>query len=194
MPMQIIFRLKEPVACDMAKINLTQAYTNILPDVNGSINRTYYFGYSVDPFTNEFLPDNSVIDNYGVTTRVSLFNGLQNYNTIKSNHFASLAALQDVEKEKVENTFNISAAYLAILFQQEMVQVAQSQKEVTRLQVERTQKLVDAGSVAKGDLLEIQAQLANENLNETNALNELKLSVLNLTQLLDLDSAAGFRL
>jgi outer membrane protein len=121
-----------------------------------------------------------------------LFNGLQNYNNIKSNRFASLAALQNVEKEKIENTFNISSAYLAILFQQELVQVANSQKSVTELQVERTMKLVEAGSVAKGDLLEIQAQLANENLNVTNAQNELKLSVLNLTQLLDLDSSGGF--
>jgi outer membrane protein len=177
---------------DLAKVNLTQSYTNIFPDLNGSINRSYSFGYSVDPFTNEFLPDNSIIDNYSITSNISLFNGLQNYNNIKSNRFASLAALQNVEKEKIENTFNISSAYLAILFQQELVQVANSQKSVTELQVERTMKLVEAGSVAKGDLLEIQAQLANENLNVTNAQNELKLSVLNLTQLLDLDSSGGF--
>jgi outer membrane protein len=177
---------------DLAKVNLTQSYTNIFPDLNGSINRNYSFGYSVDPFTNEFLPDNSIIDNYSITSNISLFNGLQNYNNIKRNRFASLAALQNVEKEKIENTFNISSAYLAILFQQELVQVAESQKVVTLLQLERTKKLVDAGSVAKGDLLEIQAQLANENLNVTNAQNELKLSLLNLTQLLDLDSTGGF--
>jgi outer membrane protein len=179
---------------DVARVNHLQSYTNIFPDLNANINRNYSFGYSVNPFTNTFQPHNSTIDNYSVTTNISLFNGLQNYNTMKSTRFASLAALKNVEKEKVEITFSISSAYLAILFQQELVQVSESQQDVTRLQVERTQKLVDAGSVAQGDLLEIQAQLANENLNVTNAQNELKLSVLNLVQLLDLDSVGGFNI
>jgi outer membrane protein len=177
---------------DIAKVNLTQSYTNILPDLNGNVNRGFNFGYTVDPFTNELLQDKSVIDNYSLSTSISLFNGLQNYNNIKATRFASLAAIQNVEKEKIENTFNISSAYLAILFQQELVQVSKSQQDVTQLQFERTKKLVDAGSVAKGDLLEIQAQLANENLTITNAKNELNLSILNLTQFLDLDSTDGF--
>jgi outer membrane protein len=179
---------------DVARTNLLQSRTNILPDLNGNFNRRYSYGFAVDPFTNTSLPNNSTIDNYSITSQMSLFNGLQNYNNIKANHFATLAALQNVEKEKIEITFSISSAYLAILFQQELVQVSESQKEVTRLQVTRTQKLVDAGSVAQGDLLEIQAQLANENLNVTNAQNDLKLSILNLGQLLDLDSVSGFQI
>jgi len=72
------------------------------------------------------------------------------------------------------------------------LEVARNQRGITELQVERTHKLVEAGSVAKGDLLEMQAQLANENLNVTNMQNDLQLSLLNLVQLLDLDSTGGF--
>jgi outer membrane protein len=176
---------------DVARVNLLQSKTNVLPDINAGYNRSIS-SYAVDPFSNTFLPDKSTIDNYSINSRMSLFNGLQNYNNIKSKYFASMAAMQDVDKEKAEITFTIASAYLSILFQQELVQVSESQKEVTRLQTERTKKLVDAGSIAQGDLLEIQAQLANESLNVVNARNELKLSVLNLTQLLDLDSASGF--
>lgn len=177
---------------DIARVDLLQSKTNILPDLNGNISRNYTFGRQVDPFTNEFILDNSLYDNYSISSRVSLFNGLQNYNNIRSNHYASLAAVQNVEKEKVEKTFEISSAYLAILYQQELLEVARNQREVTVLQVDRTQKLVEAGSVAKGDLLEIQAQLANENLNVTNMQNDLQFSILNLVQLLDLDSIGGF--
>ena len=177
---------------DLAKVNLLQSKTSLLPDLNGNINRNYSFGRQVDPFTNEFILDNSIYDNFSLSTSVSLFNGLQNYYNIKSNQFASMAAIQDVEKEKVEKTFEVSSAYLAILYQQEILEVARNQREVTELQVERTKKLVEAGSVAKGDLLEIQAQLANENLNVTNMQNDLQLSVLNLVQILDLDSTGGF--
>jgi len=177
---------------EMARVNLLQSKTNILPDLNGNLNRNYRFGRQVDPYTNEFIQNNSINDNYSLTTNVSLFNGLQNYNNIKSNQFASLAAIQNVEKEKIEKTFEISSAYLMILYQQELLEVARNQMGVTELQVERTHKLVNAGSVAKGDLLEMQAQLANENLNVTNMQNDLQLSILNLVQLLDLDSTGGF--
>ena len=177
---------------ELSKVDLIQSYTNILPDLNGNLSRNYRFGRQVDPFTNEFIQNNAVYDNYSLSTTLSLFNGLYNYNTIKSSRYSSLAALQNVEKEKVEKTFEISSAYLTILYQQELLEVAKNQRGITDLQVERTRKLVDAGSVAKGDLLEIQAQLANENLNVTNMHNDLQLSLLNLVQLLDLDSTGGF--
>jgi len=119
---------------------------------------------------------------------------LRNFNNIKRSEYASLAAIQNVEREKVEKTLEIATAYLGILYQQELVEVAKSQQEVTLLQVDRTGKLVEAGSVAKGDLLEMQAQLASENLNVTEAKNQLNLSILNLVQLLDLDSTGGFEI
>jgi outer membrane protein len=179
---------------DAARVDVLQSKVNLLPDLNASLSRNYSFGRQVDPFTNEYTENNFVYDNYSVTSNVALFNGLQNFNNIKRTQFASLAAIQNVEKEKVEKTMEISTAYLAILYQKELVEVAQSQMKVTSLQVDRTRKLVDAGSVAKGDLLEIQAQLANENLNITNSRNQLNLAVLNLVQLLDLDSAGGFEI
>jgi len=183
---------RQELQAKVASVDLLQSYTNILPDLNGNISRNYGFGRQIDPFTNDFILNNSMSDNYSVTSNISLFNGLQNYNNIRSNQYASLAAVQNVEKEKIENTFNISSAYLEILFQKELLEVAKNQKEVTVLQVDRTQKLVDAGNVAKGDLLEIQAQLANENLIVTNTQNQLNLSILNLSQLLDLDSTSNF--
>ncbi len=183
---------RQELQAKIANVDLLQSYTNILPDLNGNLSRNYGFGRQIDPFTNDFILENSVSDNYSISSSMSLFNGLQNYNNIKSNKYATLAAIQNVEKEKIENTFSISSAYLEILFQKELLEVAKNQKEITVLQVDRTEKLLTAGSVAKGDLLEMQAQLANENLNITNSQNQLNLSILNLSQLLDLDSIANF--
>jgi len=177
---------------EIAEVNLLQAKTNVLPGLNGNASRDYRFGRQVDPFTNEFIGNNSVSDNFSLSSSIGLFSGLQNFNNIRSNKYATLAALQNVEREKVEKTLEISSAYLSILFQQELLDVATNQRSVTELQVARTQKLVEAGSIARGDLLEIQAQLAGEDLNVTNRRNDLQLSILNLVQLLDLDSAGEF--
>lgn len=177
---------------EIAENDYLKAKLNILPSVNASFSRSYYFGRHIDQGTNEILEDNSMGDSYGISSNVSLFAGLQNYNQIKLNNYNLLASLQNVEKEKVEITMSIATAYLEILFQKELLQITENQMGTTNLQVERTEKLVEAGSVAKGNLYEIQAQLANEKLNTINAQNSLKLARLNLVQILDLDSLAGF--
>lgn len=180
------------IQSELAEIDQLQAKTNILPDLNADINRNYTFGRSVDRYTNRFIVDNSLSDNYQFTSQVALFNGLQNYNNIQRTKFATLAAVSNIEQTKIEITFQISSAYLDILFKKELLEITKNQKDITSQQVDRTVKLVEAGSVAKGDLLEIQAQLASERLNVTNAQNALNVSILSLTQLLDLDSIAGF--
>jgi outer membrane protein len=176
----------------IAENNYFQSKMNVLPDLNAGMSRTYAFGRQVNQFTNEFLQNNTVNDNLGIEANLNIFNGFQTYNGIKRNEFAVLASLQNVEREKIEITFNIATDYLNILFSEELLGVAKSQLEVTSQQVDRTSKLVQAGSLAKGDLLEIEAQRASESLNLTNAQNNVNLAYLNLTQLLDLDSTGGF--
>jgi outer membrane protein len=72
--------------------------------------------------------------------------------------------------------------------------VAHNQVGISQIQVERTRKLVDAGAQAKGNLLQMQAQLATDELAESNAQNQVDLAYLNLAQLLDLDSTGNFNI
>ena len=74
----------------------------------------------------------------------------------------------------------------------ELVKTAQDQVDITAQQVARTQKLVDAGTLAKGDLLEIQSQGAREEVNLINAQNQLNLAYLDLLQLLDKPASERF--
>jgi outer membrane protein len=177
---------------NIAENNLFQAKMNILPDLNANISRSYFSGRNVDFSTNIIYENDYMSDEYLLRSNLTLFAGLTNYNKIKANEYNTLSRMQDVEKEKVDITFEIASAYLRILFNTELLGIAESQRDITSQQVDRTNKLVAAGSAAKGDLLEIVAQLAAEDLNVTNAKNELDLAYLNLTQLLDIDSVNGF--
>jgi outer membrane protein len=115
-------------------------------------------------------------------------------NTIRQNEFNLQASLQDLEKLKNDIALNIAAAYLQILFNTELLEVAKAQLEITRLQVNRTKVLFDAGSLAKGGLLEIQSQQASEELQVVNSENNLVISYLNLAQILDLETAENFKI
>ena len=103
-----------------------------------------------------------------------------------------LQALEDNEKTKNDIALQITAQYMQILFDKELLAVAKEQYETSKLQVDRTQKLVDAGSVAMGNLLEIKSQAAKEALNVTQQENNLNLNILTLAQLLDLENPLNF--
>jgi len=173
--------------------NLKQSKAEVLPDFNGRASQSFTFGRGVDPFDYDFK-ENINSNNFNVSSSVTLFNGFQSINTIKKNEFNLQKSLQDLERMKNDISLNIASIYLQILFNQELTEIALNNVDITNLQVERTRKLVDAGSLAKGNLLEIESQEAMEELQLINAENQLRISYLTLQQILDLDTTQEFRI
>lgn len=171
---------------------LKQAKADLYPNLNASASQNFSFGRTIDPYTNEFNENDIRSNSFSINSSVTLFDGLRNVNTIKKNNYDFMAAVQDLEKMKNDISLNIATAYLQILYNHERVKIALDQLRVTELQIERTKKLVEAGSLARGSLLEIQAQAANEELTVINAENDLRMSYLTLTQLLDLKDPKDF--
>jgi len=173
---------------------LKQSRLGQIPNLSANSNYTLSWGRALDQTTYEFT-ENQQIGSYsvGVSSSVNLFNGLRVRNTILQNELNLMSSYEDVEKIKNDISLNIAAAYLSILFNKELLAVTESQLEITGQQVDRTKKMVDAGKLARGSFLEIQAQYASEELNVVNAENQLAISLLNLQQILDLpiDSAFG---
>jgi len=174
--------------------NLFQSKMALLPTVNGSAAQSMSFGRALDQTTYTFTQNQTIKSLSGsLSANLTVFDGFQKKNTIRLNNFNLLASLQELEKLKNDISLNIAAAYLQILFNMELYNAAERQVTVTTEQVNRTSKLVNAGSVPMGNLLEIQSQEAAEELQATNYQNDLDLSYLTLTQLLDLDSIGNFR-
>ncbi|WP_163716247.1 TolC family protein [Mangrovibacterium lignilyticum] len=170
---------------------LKQAKYNRLPGVSSSFGGNYSFGRSqLLDGTYENFDVNTVTGS--VDLNMSLWNGFRLNRAVTQADFTLQARLQDLQKAKDDLMLNIAAAYLEILFSDELVQVAKDQMDVTRSQVDRTGKLVKAGSLAKGSLLEIEAQLANEELNLVEAENRQQLAYLNLYQMLELPATESF--
>ena len=69
---------------------------------------------------------------------------------------------------------------------EELIEVSKSQVAASVLQVERTAKLVEAGTLAESNLLDLKAQLANDELSLVNAENNLETAKLNLKQLMNM--------
>jgi outer membrane protein len=172
---------------------LKQSKLGQIPNLNGNASYTYSWGRALDQTTYQFTENEQINSiNLGVSTSANLFNGLRVRNSILRNELDLMASYEDVEKVKNDISLVIAAGYLTILFNRELLGVAQNQLEITGQQVERTRKMVDAGKLAEGSFLEIQAQYAAEEVNLVNAENQLAISLLDLQQILDLPIDTAF--
>jgi outer membrane protein len=171
---------------------LKQSKLDRLPNLNANMGYGFNFGFTwvQEDVTN--FDGNSSSFNTGISSNMPVFAGMNKQNAIKRDELNLLAALEDAEKLKNDIALQITSQYLQILFDKELLAVAREQLETTNLQVERTKKLVDAGSQAMGSYLEIKSQSAKEALNVTQQENNLGISILNLAQLLDLENPLIF--
>jgi len=120
---------------------------------------------------------------------VTLFNGFQNLNSIRQANIDIEVAKADREKMINDVALNVANAYLSILFTDELVRIAKSNLLATQTQTDRMSKMVVSGALAKGFLLDLEAQLAQDEVSVITAENNLMLAILLMTQLLQLDPA-----
>lgn len=172
---------------------LQQAKYNRLPNLNSGFQNNMSFGRTIGP-DNTYLDINSNSTSGSLSSNVTIWNGFTLTNSIKMADMDLRASLEEMKKAKDDIMLNIAASYLEILFADELVIVAEDLLKITQLQIDRTTKLVEAGSLAKGSLFEIEAQYAREELNVVNAQNRLQLAYLSLYQLLDVPSTESFKI
>ena len=176
----------------IADKNYKQSKFELLPNLNAGFDHIYSSGRSLNLEEYQWENRKQQQGSMGLRSNITVFNGLQTHNSIKQQKYNLKSAIEDVEKTKNDISIYIATAYLQILFDQELLNVAKDQFEVTMIQVDKTETLVKVGSVSKGTLLEIKAQAAGEKLNIIQRKNQLRISKLTLVQLLDLESPEEF--
>ncbi len=177
---------------ELNKVNLEQVKANRIPSVSANANEALNFGKNVDPTTNTFVTEAYHSTNLGISSSYNLFNGLQNANTIRQNRLNVQAGQSDIEKVQNDVMLSITTGYLQVLFAKEILSAAKSQEESTLTQVGRTEKMVNAGKSPESDLLQIQSQLATDNLTVITAQNQLDLAKVTLMQLMEIPITDDF--
>ena len=177
---------------EISNQNYFQSKLALLPNLNASLSDNTNFGRNIDPVTNQITIDRVRNNNFSLSSSVTLFNGFQSINNIRKNNFDYLSSKYDAEKIANDISVNIVTAYLQLLYNSDLVEVSQQKVDVSELQVERISKMVEVGSLPKGDLLNTESQKAQEELQLINAQNQRDIAKLNLMQLLDLSVSESF--
>jgi outer membrane protein len=166
-------------------LQLQQSKFNQLPNASGNVNEYFNFGRSLDPFTNTNIDRNINYNQLSLSGNVVIFNGYQLKNTIAQNDILLKATQLDLQAMKENISLQVVLAYLNILNAEDQLGISQNQTNITKLQIDRTDKLVKAGSLPQSNLFDLKAQLATEETTVINNQSTLDLAKLSLLQLLN---------
>ncbi len=177
--------------CRQQELQLSTAKNQRLPDLSGSVGQNFSFGRGLTA-DNTYSNTNTSSTSFSLGTSVPLFTGFQIPNQIKLNQLNLEAATADLEKAKDDIRMQVAQAYVQILYNIEIANVAHRQVVIDSMQVARLQALVDNGKASGAELSQQQASLANSRFTAIQADNNQRLAVLTLTQLLELPTPDGF--
>ncbi len=171
---------------DLRKEDITSAKGNMLPGVSASASQDFSFGSGFDAASNSRVANDRRSNRFGLNASMNLFNGFSNKNNLKQSKISYEASQLDLEKMKNDISLNIVNSYLNVLFNKENLKIAKAQITISNQQLERTKELVDAGVQPYGNLLEVEATKVNDENSVVTAENNLALSLLDLSQLLQI--------
>ncbi|MBQ4192478.1 MAG: TolC family protein [Bacteroidales bacterium] len=178
---------------EQREIDLNTAENNRLPSVSGSAGQNFSFGRGLTA-DNTYANTNTTNTSFSVGAQVPVFNGFQIKHNIELSKLNLAAATADLEKAKDDIRVAVAQAYVQILYNMEILDVARSQVEIDSLQVVRLTEMASNGMVASADVSAQEATLAQSRVSATQAENNVALAILDLTQLLELPSPEGFHI
>ena len=179
--------------CRQQEIQLSTAKNSRLPDLSGSIGQNFSFGRGLTA-ENTYSNTNTSSSSFNLSTSVPIFTGFQIPNQIKLNQLNLEAATATLEKAKNDIRMQVAQAYVQILYDMEISEVAYRQIAIDSAQVARLQAFVNNGKASEAELSQQRSTLANSRLTATQADNNTRLALLTLTQLLELPTPEGFNI
>jgi len=176
---------------DNEQIKLAQAKNQRLPDLSASISPSVNFGTGLND-KNAYVKQNSKSASAGISTSMILFNGFKVKNTIDAQRFSLQASSEELKKAKEDMAVNIASAYLQVLYNKELYAIAEEQVDLSQSQVTRSETMASLGKIPEGQVYEAKAQLAKDTYNATESKATLDLSLLELSQMLELKDWKDF--
>lgn len=173
------------------EIAVNTALNSRLPGVSASVGESLSFGRGLGD-DNVYVNTNASQTNFSVGADVPVFNGFQIKHNIEQTRLDLKAATADLAKAKDDIRVAVAQAYVQILYNMEILDVAEVQVEIDSLQVERLEEMAANGKASRAEVSAQEATLAQSRVSLTQAQANLSLAILDLTQLLELPSPEGF--
>ena len=173
------------------ELRLETAKGSRLPQVSGSASENFSFGRGLTA-DNTYSNTNTTSTGISLGAAVPIFQGSRINNSIKESELDLKASTADLEKARQDMSVAVAQAYVQILYNMELLDVALNQVGIDSLQVERLSAMLENGKASQAQVAQQKAALGQSRLSATQARNNLNLSLLDLSQLLELPDPEGF--
>lgn len=180
------------VEVDRQEVTLNTARGKRLPNLSAGASQRWSFGRSASAADNTYQVQTTAATSWSLSTDVPLFTGFEIPNEIAAARLDLMALAADLQKTRDNMEITVTSAYLQVLFDKELLGVAENKLALSRAQLDRTRKMRDAGRASEAQIYETEAQVAADELSAVQATNDLRIATLTLTQLLELPDPEGF--
>ena len=183
--------LKQQLQNTSLNEDITAAKGNYYPDANFNGSQGYSLGNSFNVSTGVGQLESS-FNNFSLNSSIAIFNGFSNKYNLQKARLSSEKGMADLDQIYLDLTLNIANKYLTILFNKEIVIVAQKQVQISTQEVKRLKALYEAVLTSKSEYLQMQSTLASDTKELLVAENNLNNSKIELRELLDIKTLENF--
>lgn len=170
------------------KVELNTSKHSWLPNLDANLGQNFDFGRSPSK-SGVIVDQNSANTSASINLSMPIFDGLKIPNDIAARKLDLQASIESLNKAKEDLAIGVASTFVEVLFNKEVLKIAELQVALTTEQVSKTEALVNAGKVPLSQLYDIKAQLAKEEVSLVEARNDVNLKVLDLAQSLELERA-----
>ena len=167
-------------------IELNTSKWSWLPAVNANTAQSFQFGRSTTK-SGVIVDQSAQNTTFNINLDMPLFDGLKTPNDIAARRLSLKAAVESLNKAKEDLAINVASYYLQVLYNKELLKVAELQVALDNEQVSKTEAMVDNGKVPLSQLYDMKAQLANDEATLVESRNNVSLALLDLAQCLELE-------
>ncbi|SKC08982.1 outer membrane protein [Sphingobacterium nematocida] len=178
----------------LAEIDKKDAFGSFLPNVNASASHSWNRGLNTNITTGILENQTTQFTSMGASLGVDIFKGMQNQNRFRKSKLALISSQYQHLKMEEDVALNVVNAYLQVLFNKETVKVQREQFNADSLQLLRSEVLVDAGMIPRGDLFDMKATVATDKQRIIEAEYALLIAKMSLAQLLQMKDFKDFEI
>jgi outer membrane protein len=162
------------------------------PNLSGTATQSFTNSRNANPVVGGFQTQSNLAGNYGVNSSLTVYRGGYINKDVESKTLQLQSANLSIQIAENDIILQITQAFLNVLLAKESIVYVQEQVKTTAAQYQQGKTKFDAGAISKKDLLQLQAQAANDEYNLVTAQNQYRQNVLTLKQLLQLPSTTEF--
>ena len=175
---------------DQRENDVSTAKGNYLPSVGAYVYQNFDFGRGLT-INNTYENKNTRNTSMGIQAQLTLFDGLQNVNNVRTSKLDLQAATEDLEAAKEDIGINVAQAYLQVLTAKEIADKANEQVALSRAQLERKEEMFKNGKMSESEVYDAKSLVAQDEMTAVKAEGDYKIALLDLSQLLELDAPEG---